>query len=585
MVFLAGEGLATLWALHQTEPILDSIGRSTAGGITPVLPSPSEAAAPGAGTEPPQSAPAQVGAQDLRQSALTLLVAFLAKNTFALGALVLTAYVGLRAMAAMRKRAFSHIQDLSLGFLENERSGTLVAKIISDTDLIMRLISMGALGALITDPIIILGGIIRMVTIDPLLSLVAVFTVPIVLVVIAKGGLRIRRARAFAQRDLGLLASIVDETLQGIRTIRVFDMGEAQADKFQEQNRANIRAQLNERIAVGVVRCAVELIPFLAFVCAVLLFAEHMVRGPLTVGSFGEFLVLMLVVGRKFRELANLNADWQAVRVALERVQDVLDGPVAVPDPPDAVALPPARGHIVLQDVCFEYDPGNVVLDHVNLELRPGEVVALVGPSGAGKSTIAALIPRLHMPHRGRVTIDGRDVAKVTAASLRGQIAVVPQDTILFAGTVRDNILFGNPEASDAEVEAAAQAAYAHDFIAALPQRYDTLIGERGVKLSGGQRQRLAIARALIRSPKMLILDEATSSLDAEAEQEIRQALSTLISDRTTLIIAHRLSTVVHADRIVVLDRGKIVEEGTHEELLAKKGIYGRMHELQVQPA
>jgi subfamily B ATP-binding cassette protein MsbA len=524
------------------------------------------------------------GPEALRRSALTLLLAYVTKISLGLGGVVLVAYVGLRTVAAMRRHAFSHIQALSLGFLENERSGTLVANIISDTDLIMRLVGTGVLGALVGNPVIIIGGIVGMLRIDWALSLVAIVAVPIVLLVIAKGGQIARRARAAAQRDLGRLASVVEEALQGVRTIRIFDMVAAQEEKFQEQNRANARAQIRERITVGVMRSTVEVIPFVAFVSAAWFLAPSMYSGSLTPGAFATFLVLMLLVGRKCRELARMNADWQAVQVALSRIQGVLDGPVAAPDPPDAEPLPPVCGHIALQDVCFEYEPDTAVLDHVSLELKPGEVVALVGPSGSGKSTIAALIPRLHLAQSGSVTIDGHDVSTVTAASLRDQMAVVPQDTILFAGTVRDNILFGNPEASEVELIAAAQTAYAHDFISALPSGYDTLIGERGVKLSGGQRQRLAIARALIRSPRMLILDEATSSLDAKAEREIRQAVTRLIKDRTTLIIAHRLSTIVHADRIVVLDNGKIVEEGTHEQLLAKDGIYGRMHELQAQP-
>jgi len=578
-LLLGAEGFVEVWSFTLMKDVLNPIAGQGLGLGVASARAPTNA---GNQTSPAQSAEEKaVAVSKMTHAALKLVAAYCLKNFLDIGGALLLAYVGLKTIGDVRRRTYERIQSLSLGFLEDERTGNLVSNVISDTALIMGVMHPSALGIIILAPVTIVYGIARMMMIDWQLSLLALVAVPGISYAIARMGRQIRVAMGHAQQGLANVASVMHETLIGIRTIRLFGMERREHDKFERENKANIRAQFRASVARVSVTPFVEIASVFVLVGAVVIGGKRVISGPLTLGDLVVLISLTWLVSRKFRELGMLNAAWQVARVALQRIGRVLEAPTEVADPPGAEPLPALKGHVKFDHVSFTYPNGTPVLQDVSFEIAPGEVLALVGPSGAGKSTIASLLPRLHQPTVGRVTIDGYDISKATAASLRRQMALVPQDAMLFAGTVRDNIGCGNAKASDGDIEAAARAAYAHDFIQELKGGYEAVAGEMGVKLSGGQKQRIAIARALIRDPRILILDEATSSLDVESEQEIQKALEALIAARTTLVIAHRLSTVFNADRIIVIDDGRIVETGTHEELLAAGGAYARMHELQ----
>lgn len=492
----------------------------------------------------------------------------------------LLTWVGQRVLMTLRNQLFEHLQRLSLGYHDTHIAGVTISRVMSDVGVINELLSEGLI-TLMGD-MLLLGGIVGvMLSMSPQLALYAFSVLPLMLLMTLWFS---RRARvAFRQTRSSTAAVVGDlaEDLSGMRVIQAFAQESASAERFDKVNRANRDAFVNAMSLSLTFLPGVEFLSILA-TAIVLWFGGHGVAaGTLTLGVVVAFISY---VGRFFQPIQELSQLYNTFQTAIaggERVLELLDTVPDVQDAPGAPDMPPIRGDIVLDHVSFAYQGTHTVLHDVNLQIAAGQTIALVGPTGAGKTSIANLIARFYEVTEGSVRIDGIDVRTVNQASLRRQMGLVPQDPFLFAGTIAENIRFGCPDASDAAVIAAAQAANAHEFIHALPEGYATRIVEGGVNLSLGQRQLLCIARAILADPRILILDEATASVDTVTEALIQEALTRLLQGRTAIVIAHRLSTVTHADLICVLDEGRIVERGTHAELLARGGIYRDLYERQ----
>lgn len=483
---------------------------------------------------------------------------------------------GERLVADLRGRVYAHLQSLPVAYFAERRTGDLLSRLTSDVTLIQSALT-GNLLQLLSQSLTVIGGIILMCVINWRLTLVAALVLPFVVPLGRLLGTRIRAATVEVQTALGETNAVAEEGLSNVRVVRAFAREVFEVGRY--------RAGVERTYQAGVRRARIQatlgpLIGLLGFSAVLIVFAvgsREVIAGRLTPGALISYLFyVMLVVGPTIGITNGYSAIQQALGGA-ERVFDILDAPPGLEAADDLPALPPVRGAVALDDVWFDYGNGPVLFG-VSLAAAPGEVIALVGPSGAGKTTVANLLLRFADPTDGAVRVDGVDLRTVAPRSLRDQLAYVTQDVALFSGTVGDNIRYGRLDATDGEIAEAARAANAADFIAALPQGYDTVIGERGVKLSGGQRQRIAIARALLRDPRILILDEATSSLDTRAERAVQEALDRLMAGRTTVVIAHRLSTVERADRIYVLDHGRIVETGRHDALLLADGLYADLY-------
>jgi subfamily B ATP-binding cassette protein MsbA len=495
---------------------------------------------------------------------------------------------GEQAVAGLRRELFGRLLEMPPGFFAERRTGELTSRLSVDIGMLQTVLSH-QVSEFARQILALVGGIVLLSWLQPRLTFTALLVAPVVVGTAIVFGRRLRRMTTGVQDRVAEATGVAEEAFSQIRTVQSFVQEPAERARYAERVRASVLTALKRAQVRGVFFGMLTFSTFAGIVFVLWQGGLLVLDGRLTAGALVSFLLYTITIAASIGALATSFTTYQEAVGAAERVFEILEMTPAIADPPVPTPLPkPARGTVAFEGVSFRYqnDPSLPwILDDVNLVVAPGEVVALVGPSGGGKTTLVSLLPRFWDVDRGRITIDGVDVRALRLADLRGAIGVVAQEPALFSGTVRENIAYARPAASEADVQAAARAAHAHEFIERLPQGYATLVGERGVKLSGGQRQRVAIARAILKDPAILILDEATSNLDNESERLIEDALEKLLVGRTTLIIAHRLSTVQRADRLVVIDHGRIVEEGTHGDLLAVGGLYSRLYYRQFREA
>lgn len=511
-----------------------------------------------------------------------IVVVFALRGFFVYGQNYLMAYVSQKVVIDLRESLFRHFQRLSVSYFDRSRTGKVLSYMTNDVGALQGALAQNVI-ELSTESLTLIGSLVAMFYLHWQLALLTLITVPLVAQAMKLFGAKLRKASGTMQQRAAEITSVLQEMIVSVRLIRLFVREEYETNRFIRENDNNFTAQMKAAQLSATLSPVIEFLAAIAVTVIIWYGGREVINGNLTSGSLIAFLVYAVNISNPVKRLGNVYGNIQRAVAAAERVFEVLDTLPEIEDAPDAIELPTVKGDVSFDQVSFEYRAGEAALKNLSIEIPAGQILAIVGPSGAGKSTIANLLPRFYDPQGGTICIDGIDIRKVAVRSLREQIAMVPQETILFNASIYENILYGRLDADKAAIIEAAKAANAHDFIMQLPDGYETQIGERGSQLSGGQRQRIAIARAILKNPRILILDEATSALDAESERVVQEALDKLMVGRTTFVIAHRLSTIQRADKILVMEKGRLIECGRHTELLDAGGLYCKLYSLQTE--
>jgi len=512
--------------------------------------------------------------------ALSIVILAVLKGLFSYGQNYLMALVGFRVITDVRNQTYEHLQSLSLNFYRRKRTGEIVSRVINDVDQLQNALINTAV-SFVANCLMLIGILGLIFYIHWRLSLFALAVGPLLIFTANKFGLWIRGFSSSIQAKIANISSILQETIGGIEIIKSFGMEKREIKRFKDETMRTLQLSIKRTRLIAALTPVMEMLTLVGLTGILWYGGREVVRGVLTTGELITFLGYIAMAIYPLTQISQAFGVYQQGLASAERIFEVLDIQPEIKEIPGAGEIPRVKGYVRFKDVYFGYNEKELVLEGINLEVRPGERIALVGPSGAGKTSLVSLIPRFYDPLSGAITIDGHNIKKIKLASLRKQISIVGQEAILFNGSIRDNIAYGKAEASDEEIIMAAKKANAHDFIMEQPSGYETQVGERGLKLSGGERQRIAIARAILKDPPILIFDEATSAVDAQAELLIQQAVERLMHDRSTITIAHRLSTIQNADEIVVLNERKIEEVGSHQDLLSRGGVYARLYKHQ----
>ena len=523
----------------------------------------------------------QHNAERMTEMILMFLVLVLLQGLCSMGHSYLTAWVSQRVMADFRTHLFAHLQTLSVNFFSKRRTGELMSRLMNDVTVIQNVVTDTPIDAA-KQIVTFIGGAGFLFAMNWQLCLLILVLLPLLVVVAKLFGRRLRALSTTIQDQTASVSTLVEEVIAGIRVVKSFVQTKREEQRFVTQVQSAMELSLRRATIMAWFVPTITFVTFAAAATVLWYGGRQVIDGTVSPGDLFAFVLFAGILIGPFGSAARVFAQIKEAQGAMQRVFEILDTYAEIADAPGAVDLPPIRGHVRAEHISFAYDPRQPILSDLSFEAKPGELIAIVGPTGSGKTTIMNLLHRFYDPTAGRLTVDGHDVKDVRLDSLYRQIALVPQDTILFGGPIRDNIRYGREDASEEEMIAASKAAHAHEFIVGFPDGYQTIVGEKGINLSGGQRQRVAIARAILKNPRILLLDEATSALDTESERLVQEALERLMVNRTTFVVAHRLSTIQRADRILVLNKGKIVEEGTHAALLEQRGLYHYLYTLRL---